>query len=1672
MDPSQGQRLHDLGDSAETAFAAVMEGAEKVFPVPTQNPRRTSTGNAGTTEQLGYLHPSEKMGGRRRQQQHGKLNEDDGATDEDYYYYSTQRGHSYEVGGMGGDEDDTDEGLLPRADAYPSSLWNEPGDLENEGEDSGGARGPMMLPNRDRRKSVDLTTPTLVDEEDIYENEEEEQEMIRLERERVRKAAGLPPTQSFFGYEEDLRRTPGALMYRSGFEREIIRRTPGASKMHASFLPAGIPIIEQDPPLASDSSGLGFGLTLSTPITSAASGDNNAETSVSWEPRSSSVADNMSDKSLRGKEDLLNRSLLSSGSKGAFVSPWTMVKSHQQQPQPESGRGVYSPNTLRLTEDLGNLLLEDDDASDETQKITQFVFRSSASSSKDADDDLDVTEMRKESWTAPYVVSMEAPSRVPRNTTGRGRKGRMDSSRRARGGVDRTTSSSLASNQGFTQRVGGSFLPHATAQPTPLRSFQPQPFGETFGGSHFGSHQGGISEFAAVVDGLALPSRTFVNDTPQDHGNSSSNRLFNLGGAFSPPAKSGSSIPAPAQQRQLPPAYGAFQYANQGRFGQTDIGFDAPDHLPPFPPGAPAFGGNFSNQQSPPQFQTIPSFGSHPNFQQQSQGTTPHPPHFGGPTSQNPVFGGSQPPPPPAVSQSPNFNFPHQNMGYPMHQIPIMRHHQPHPPDFMSNMNMPHPHPLPPPPQPQFAASPQPWQHSVSMQYDGMTIPAGAPYGHGPTYAPPFGWSMGEYQQYGMHHQQQQQHHPPPPPSSAYDSSPIPMSTPSPNWNLDGEITQMSEMQPSPFLVPPQAQQSCIPVTSTGRPPSRGKNQPRSTNRKWVNRPHHQQPQQQQPKTYSPRLDVSPSPATMITAAVMPKKSVVSTKVGKKKQSLQVKDRRSPSVQSSERPSSVVSDDIAERSLVVASASDDPADSKRAELSESPATRTAFKDFYRRLRAEERESFQDAEEFAMLTLSGGSLPDSVHWRVYLELADLAKRSNRFEEARNLYQQVCSLQPYASQGWLEFSKLEEECGNMNISAKILHTGLEYCEYSENLLTRAIKHEEKRGNLSRARELLSRLKHVGIEKVWRTVLEGALLEARAGNDIMARRVLKYLMHHVPWYGPLYLEAYRLEKDLGRSKEALLVVERGLAAIPRYGPLWFGAFRLCEEMDLHDKLFCLPQSMAMIDRATLSISKELIWKVHLEAAQMLERSSTEYLDSRTDPTYLQVIESCRKRFSLTIMSCPPNLRWKVWLAAGRMEVAAGNSNLARRLFMTAHRVVPEKGRAVALLECARLEEYVGDVELASAILCRSRTSGGSDWKVWLESVMLATRNSDFAKAIMLSQKALQQHSGTGRLWASLIQLRHFAEGEEAQFESLALALNAVPKSGEVWCEGARIHLNPFSRTFDLQRASRHLFFATKFTPQYGDGFLESLRLLIIDQLLLPVASLIWECTKDLLVSKTETWAQELTKYIYKIIHELSAIHDVVSREGHQTNNSAIVESFLGTSVVEAILERLHSDATHQFLDLTKLELKCANADPNYGPLWFHCRSAHTDTARMVLTQAVDEMLGEVKRHANLYIAASVRRFAILTLFKQIQDNQLNEGSRMWENLTDRECLSSPSLKQIIEVGCGQTETGGELLESSFPPSDFITGIVALSRHQPIEKMSLSERRKTLFGADSLFS
>ena len=63
----------------------------------------------------------------------------------------------------------------------------------------------------------------------------------------------------------------------------------------------------------------------------------------------------------------------------------------------------------------------------------------------------------------------------------------------------------------------------------------------------------------------------------------------------------------------------------------------------------------------------------------------------------------------------------------------------------------------------------------------------------------------------------------------------------------------------------------------------------------------------------------------------------------------------------------------------------------------------------------------------------------------------------------------------------------------------------------------------------------------------------------------------------------------------------------------------------------------------------------------------------------------------------------------------------------------------------------------------------------------------------------------------------------GGDVALRFFRLAIRYVAKSGEVWCEGARIFLDPACSHFNPRHARIALNFAAFFTPQYGDIFIE---------------------------------------------------------------------------------------------------------------------------------------------------------------------------------------------------------------------------------------------------------
>ena len=138
----------------------------------------------------------------------------------------------------------------------------------------------------------------------------------------------------------------------------------------------------------------------------------------------------------------------------------------------------------------------------------------------------------------------------------------------------------------------------------------------------------------------------------------------------------------------------------------------------------------------------------------------------------------------------------------------------------------------------------------------------------------------------------------------------------------------------------------------------------------------------------------------------------------------------------------------------------------RDDAIESPSSKNKYKGVAKFVEELEKANEVNFGELAAETLTKVltlDIPKKILWRLFLDMADYAKRDSKFDCARQLYKIVVSTQPYAYQGWLEYTKMEEECGNQEESNAILLKSLKFNKLNENLFVKVIKYEEKKDNL---------------------------------------------------------------------------------------------------------------------------------------------------------------------------------------------------------------------------------------------------------------------------------------------------------------------------------------------------------------------------------------------------------------------------------------------------------------------------------------------------------------------------------------------------------------------------------------------------------------------------------
>lgn len=710
------------------------------------------------------------------------------------------------------------------------------------------------------------------------------------------------------------------------------------------------------------------------------------------------------------------------------------------------------------------------------------------------------------------------------------------------------------------------------------------------------------------------------------------------------------------------------------------------------------------------------------------------------------------------------------------------------------------------------------------------------------------------------------------------------------------------------------------------------------------------------------------------------------------------------------------------------------------------------KDSYERIVAKlkeigESQGFDEAQAWALSQLA--QVGKASYSKFCLELADLAKRDNCLAHSRIYYQVATQLNSADAKGWLEWAKMEEENGQLDLCEKILADGLRHCgANSESLVLRSVRVLVSRDKIPEARMLIGRMlsaptlhaladgtqspspksqdeatlpqktsqkahatqplppvtsghkrvysgsglpsvilsagPHQAEVRDWRIVLEGAMLEWRAGRPQLAHSILAFLQSSVPNRTQPYMYAADLFKREGKFMDAYKAIMSGLACLPNAGMLWFEALELQQQLvsrmpdsaddissassndsststsknsGAHKKgqhtqetpessssvnIYTAPWPSSVksflreylprfVEVALANLSPELIWKFHLEVAAFFE--------SRKD------INSARRALGASVSSCPSNLLWRVWLTGARLELFSGAEKAARRLLVRAAKAVPQKVQSAVLLEYARVEEYLGMVEQARYILTKAKRDTKLEWKVFLENIMLEMRSRNFEAAISETRLALEAHPSAGRLWAILIQAHHFCHYEHFDVSKLGTpaaagfeitknifheALKEVPKSGEVWCEGARIAMHAGR----LEEARRYLSFAVELTSQYGDTTIEFMRLQLLEQ----------RRANDTKSSTTFDDALTATK-------PTAEVKAANSSESILTANASALPSSL-SGVNEGVAPPLANLATDRLAQL------CTHAEPNYGPIWTYCKQFPHDPS-IVTMNAARQML-----------------------------------------------------------------------------------------------------------------
>lgn len=336
---------------------------------------------------------------------------------------------------------------------------------------------------------------------------------------------------------------------------------------------------------------------------------------------------------------------------------------------------------------------------------------------------------------------------------------------------------------------------------------------------------------------------------------------------------------------------------------------------------------------------------------------------------------------------------------------------------------------------------------------------------------------------------------------------------------------------------------------------------------------------------------------------------------------------------------------------------------------------------------------------------GIGVEDQDRRATWINDADHFVSRGSIEVSRAIYAHMLTVYPSKKSVWLRAAELERSHGTRETLDQLLKKSVQYCPQAEILWLMAAKEKWLAGDVKGAREVLSAafVANPDSEEVW---LAAVKLENES-NEYERARVLLAEARDRAVTARVWMKSAKIERQLGDRSREYDLLQQGLVKFPKYPKLYIMLSQFFMKDDSNNK----KQKMDVSSSSSNTTNNKNNYSNGNGAKHSYEPYST---ISGLNEKELQ--KRARDTFRRAIRQCPQDV--SIWLCYSNFELSV-NATVSR---------------ARSILETARLRVPRNE-------------------ELWLASIRVERKASNFKVAGQLMAKGLQECPSSGLLWAYAI-------------------------------------------------------------------------------------------------------------------------------------------------------------------------------------------------------------------------------------------------------------------------------------------------------------------------------